>query len=106
MYSQKKEACPVKKSLDLLSGKWKLRIVEEMRRESRRFGELKKRIDGISEKMLIQELKYLTEQGLLHRKAYPEIPPKVEYSLTDRGRETLPIIDQLIHFGKGILDDK
>lgn len=64
-----------------------------------RYGELKKTIPGISEKMLIQQLNFLVKNEFVSKKAYPEIPPKVEYTLTNLGLKTLPIIEQLAKFG-------
>lgn len=64
-----------------------------------RYGELKRAVPGISEKMLIQELNKLVENKLVNKKAYPEIPPKVEYRLTKLGLKTLPIVDRLAEFG-------
>ncbi|SJN16662.1 Transcriptional regulator, HxlR family [Sphingobacterium sp. JB170] len=64
-----------------------------------RYGELKRAVTGISEKMLIQELNMLVENKLVSKKVYPEIPPKVEYRLTELGFKTLPIVDQLAQFG-------
>ena len=64
-----------------------------------RYGELKRAVPGISEKMLIQELNMLVENKLVSKKAYPEIPPKVEYTLTELGLKTLPIVDKLATFG-------
>lgn len=92
--------CPVKKSLEMLGGKWKLRIIDTCAPNYRRFGELKRAIPDISEKMLIQELKKLVAFGILQKKSYPEIPPRVEYSLTDKGREVLPIIALLKTFSR------
>lgn len=98
-----KSSCPVNVALKILGGKWKLLIIFQMRDEKKRFGELKRLIPDISEKMLIQELKALTSSGIVHRKAYKEIPPKVEYSLTEQGREVLPIIEQIKTFGERLL---
>ncbi len=95
--------CSVGEALKLIGGKWRLKIVYEIGSEKRRFGELKRLIPSISEKMLIQELKVLTEAGILHRKAYKEIPPRVEYSLTEFGFEALPIIEQIKRFGKNLI---
>ena len=92
--------CPVNKALEVISGKWRLRIIYEIGNEKRRFGELKRLIPEISEKMLIQELKNLKNHNVLHRKAYPEIPPKVEYSLSAHGKSILPIIKEIEKFGK------
>ena len=86
--------CPVSNALKIIGGKWRLQIINEVGTEKRRFGEMKRLIPDISEKMLIQELKNLVSFGILKRKAYKEIPPRVEYSLTKFGMEVLPIIEQ------------
>lgn len=91
--------CPVRKSLALLGGKWTLLILFQINERVIRYGELKKCIPGISEKMLIQELNFLVEHKFVIKKSYPEIPPKVEYRLTDLGLKTLPVIDNLATFG-------
>ena len=96
--------CPVNQALSVIGGKWRLQIIFQIGIEKRRFGELKRLIPPISEKMLIQELKNLTLAGILKRKAYREIPPKVEYSLTEEGLKILPIIDQIKEFGIGLLE--
>lgn len=93
------EKCPVRASLTLLSGKWTLLILFQINENVMRYGELKRAIPGISEKMLIQELNMLVESKLVSKKAYPEIPPKVEYTLTELGLKTLPIVDKLATFG-------
>ncbi|HBU79382.1 MAG TPA: transcriptional regulator [Muricauda sp.] len=107
-YSQKKidisdEKCPVKASLSILGGKWPLIILYQINNRIIRYGELKRSIPGISEKMLIQTLNQLVEHKLVHKKAYPEIPPRVEYSLTNIGYNSLPIIDKLEEFGRAHL---
>jgi len=91
--------CPVTEAIKIIGGKWRLQIIHEIGNETRRFGELKRLIPTISEKMLIQELKRLVELKLVHRKAYKEIPPKVEYSITELGKEIFPIIEQIKIFG-------
>ncbi len=96
---QSDENCPVRKSLALLSGKWTLLILFQINERVIRYGELKRTIPGISEKMLIQELNFLVEHKFVSKKAYPEIPPRVEYTLTELGLKTLPIIDTFITFG-------
>ncbi|MDF0707430.1 helix-turn-helix domain-containing protein [Muricauda sp. 334s03] len=104
-YSPKKidisdEKCPVKATLSILGGKWTLIILYQINNRVIRYGELKRSIPGISEKMLIQSLNQLIEHGLVDKKAYPEIPPRVEYSLTEIGFKSLPIIDKLEEFGR------
>lgn len=93
------EKCPVRASLSILSGKWTLLILFQINENVVRYGELKRAIPGISEKMLIQELNMLIENKFVSKKSYPEIPPKVEYTLTELGLKTLPIVDQLATFG-------
>lgn len=99
IYSVCDERCPVGASLTLLSGKWTLMILFQINKNVVRYGELKRAVTGISDKMLIQELNMLVENKLVSKKVYPQIPPKVEYRLTELGLKTLPIIDQLAQFG-------
>jgi DNA-binding HxlR family transcriptional regulator len=93
------DRCPVRASLSLLSGKWTLMILFQINENVVRYGELKRTVVGISEKMLIQELNMLVANKLVSKKVYPEIPPKVEYRLTALGLKTLPIVDKLAEFG-------
>lgn len=97
--------CPVGEALKVIGGKWRLQIINEIGLEKRRFGELKRLIPEISEKMLIQELKNLTAFGILKRKAYPEVPPRVEYSLTRHGEKILPILAQIKTFGEELVGE-
>lgn len=96
---QSDENCPVRKSLALLGGKWTLLILFQINERVIRYGELKRCIPGISEKVLIQELNFLVENKFISKKSYPEIPPRVEYRLTELGLKTLPIADTLASFG-------
>jgi DNA-binding HxlR family transcriptional regulator len=91
--------CPVKKALEVVGGKWKLQIINQVGNDVRRYGELKRLLPDISEKMLIQELKSLVAYGILEKKSYHEIPPRVEYILTERGRKVLPLIEAIKAFG-------
>lgn len=102
--NQSDENCPVRKSLALLGGKWTLLILFQINERVIRYGELKRCIPGISEKMLIQGLNFLVENKLVSKKSYPEIPPRVEYRLTKLGLKTLPVIDNLASFGLKNLD--
>lgn len=102
----KNETCPVSTALAIIGGKWSLLIIFNIANEKRRFGELKRLIPNISEKMLIQELKKLTEAGILYRNAFKEIPPRVEYSLTKNGLKVLPIIEQIKSFGAELISSK
>ena len=93
------DSCSLKASLKILGGKWTLMVIFKINDNVIRYGELKRAVPSISEKMLIQELKMLVENKLVSKKAFPEIPPKVEYKLTDLGRKALPIINKLVEFG-------
>jgi len=83
----------------VLGGKWTLVILYQINQRVMRYGELKRAIPGISGKMLIQELNSLVENQMVSKKSFLEIPPKVEYRLTDLGKKTLPIIENLASFG-------
>ena len=91
--------CPVRKSMQIFAGKWTLLIIYQTNSRIIRYGELKRAIPGISEKMLINELKFLCNKGLIAKKQYSEVPPRVEYSLTPLGEKVLPIIDEIARFG-------
>ncbi|MDQ1803051.1 helix-turn-helix domain-containing protein [Chryseobacterium sp. CKR4-1] len=96
---RKKINCPVRKAMDMIGSKWKMKIIEALSKDNLRYGEIKRKTEGISEKMLIQELKTLVEYEIISRKDFKQIPPHVEYSLTNKGREVLPIIEDIIAFG-------
>lgn len=96
--------CPVGEALKVIKGKWSLQITYEIGLGKKRFGELKRGIPDISEKMLIQELKRMASVDIIHRKAYPEIPPRVEYSLTEKGKKILPIVKEIESFGLELLN--
>ncbi|MGN0421495.1 MAG: winged helix-turn-helix transcriptional regulator [Lachnospiraceae bacterium] len=96
--------CPVKKLLNILSGKWHTRIIFELTKvESIRFGELKKRIGNITNTMLANTLKELEQEGIVQRKQFNEIPPHVEYSLTDSGKELYPVFYEMAIWGSRYL---
>ena len=100
-------ACPVETTLTLISDKWKVLILRDLMTGTKRFGELKKSIGHISQKVLTDSLRQMIDDGLVYRHDYQEIPPKVEYGLTELGKEMLPIIDALADFGnyyKSIID--
>jgi len=91
--------CPVQHALKFIGGKWRIGILWSMKTSSRRFGELKRDVAGITEKMLIQELRHLESMGVVNRIAYFEIPPRVEYALTQRGETLIPIIESIVEWG-------
>jgi len=94
------EKCPVETALDVLAGKWKILILWYLRRETKRFNELQKLLPRTTQKMLIQKLRELENDGIVHREVYPVVPPKVEYSLTTYGETLKPIIKQLYLWGE------
>lgn len=98
---QKKElpACPVETTLMLISDKWKVLIIRDLLQGTKRFGELKKSIGNISQKVLTSNLRDMEESGLLTRKVYAEVPPRVEYTLTETGYSLRAILDAMIEWG-------
>jgi DNA-binding HxlR family transcriptional regulator len=91
--------CPLEVSVDLISGKWKCLIMWHLRNGKLRFSQLKRRLPGITEKMLTQQLRGLERDNLLFRKVYSVIPPKVEYSLTVDGKLFIPVLKTLYDLG-------
>ena len=89
---------------DVFGGKWKLFIVTQLRDGATRPSALKQKLPGISRRMLTKELKELVADGIVHRKLFPEVPPRVEYSLTAYGETVLPILDSLCAWGQGHVD--
>jgi DNA-binding HxlR family transcriptional regulator len=92
--------CPVEATLDVIGGKWKALILFWLRDRVCRFGELRRKIPDISERMLTQQLRELEAHGIVNRKVYPVVPPKVEYALTAYGRTLRPITDLMCSWGK------
>lgn len=91
--------CPVTAMLELIGGKWKPIILYCLRSETRRFGEIAARIPDISRKVLTEQLKELEEDGLVSRQQYKEIPPRVEYSLTELGKSLSPVLHEMEKWG-------
>jgi DNA-binding HxlR family transcriptional regulator len=91
--------CPVTGMLQLIGGKWKPVILYCLRSEKRRFGEIAARIPDLSRKVLTQQLKELEEDGLVTRKQYNEIPPRVEYELTELGKSLAPVLNEMEKWG-------
>ena len=94
-------ACPVETTLTLIGDKWKVLILRDLMPGTKRFGELKKSIGSVSQKVLTAQLRAMEESGLVHRKVYAEVPPRVEYSLTELGRSLKPILDSMWAWGEG-----
>jgi len=92
--------CPFEYALNIISGKWKGLVIFYLgRNEVMRYSQLKNEIGTITQKMLTQSLRFLESEGIVHRKIYPVVPPKVEYRLTDKGKSILPILDLLQDWG-------
>ena len=93
-------ACPVETTLTLIGDKWKVLILRDLLPGTKRFGELKKSIGHVSQKVLTAQLRDMEESGLLTRKVYAEVPPRVEYTLTDLGYSLKPVLDSLWNWGE------
>jgi DNA-binding HxlR family transcriptional regulator len=93
------EVCPVTDTQNVIAGKWKIIILWHLQ-ETRRFGELQRLVPGVSKGILTTQLRELEKDDMVHRKVYKEVPPKVEYSLTDAGRSFLPILESMGEWGK------
>ena len=95
--SAKKElpACPVETTLTLIGDKWKVLILRDLMPGTKRFGELKRSVGNVSQKVLTAQLRAMEENELVHREVYAEVPPRVEYSLTELGKSLKPILDSM-----------
>ncbi len=99
--------CPLTYALDLIGGKWRLPIIWALsQNETLRYNELKRRIDGITNMMLSQSLKEMVAYGIVNRKQFMEIPPRVEYSLTESGKDLIPSLESLAKWGKRMKNKK
>ncbi len=96
--------CPIETTLRLLSNKWKILIIRDLLNGTKRFGELKKSLGTITQKVLTANLRDMAESGLILRKVYPQMPPKVEYTLTDIGYSLAEILDSMASWGGGFKD--
>jgi len=91
--------CPVERTLDVIGGRWKVLILRELFQGVKRFNELQRAVNGITQKMLTQQLREMESDGIVHREIYLQVPPKVEYSLTPLGESLKPIIDTMHEWG-------
>ena len=94
-------ACPEETTLMLIGDKWKVLILRDLMPGTKRFGELKKSVGNVSQKVLTAQLRDMEENGLVNRKVYAEVPPRVEYSLTELGKSLKPILDAMWNWGEG-----
>ena len=93
-------ACPVETTLSLIGDKWKVLILRDLLTGTKRFGELKKSVGNVSQKVLTAQLRAMEESGLLTRTVYAEVPPRVEYTLTKLGQSLSPILDAMLNWGE------
>ncbi|MCB0261826.1 MAG: helix-turn-helix transcriptional regulator [Calditrichaeota bacterium] len=97
---------PVELALDVIGGKWKMPIIWRLKDKPWRYGELKRNLGKITHKMLTEQLRELERDELVFRKVFEVVPPKVEYSLTEKGFTTIPVIEHLREWGRAYRDDK
>ncbi|OQY20340.1 MAG: transcriptional regulator [Desulfobacteraceae bacterium 4572_35.1] len=92
--------CPVELTLEIIGGKWKALILWHLSYKTLRFSQLKRRLPRVTQKMLTQQLRELERDGVVYREVYPQVPPKVEYSLTGLGSSVVPLLQQMCEWGK------
>ena len=92
--------CPVCRTADIVCGKWTLLVIRDLAERKARFCELERSLQGISPRTLSLRLRALEEEGIVARKTFPEVPPRVEYALTEKGRALVPIIESMRAYGK------
>jgi len=100
------DGCPIEVSIEVVGGMWKTLIIRELIKNTRRYSEIHRALEPITHKMLAQQLRDLENDGVVLRKVYPQVPPKVEYSLTPLGRELVPMMDALKTWGKRVLEHR
>ena len=100
MHETEPYKCTVAVTLEIIGGKWKSLILWHLRLKTLRFSQLQRRLGKITQKMQTQQLRELERDGLIHREVYAEVPPRVEYSLTDLGLSVVPILEQMCAWGK------
>nr|WP_200802315.1 helix-turn-helix domain-containing protein [Desulfopila aestuarii] len=105
VYRGKEYKCGIDVTLAVVGGKWKASILWHLAQETMRFSELQRQFSDTTRKMLTQQLRELEADGLVHREVYPQVPPKVEYSLTDKGKSIYPILDMMCDWARDHLRD-
>ena len=98
-------ACPVETTLTLISSKWKVLILRDLLAGTKRFGELRRSVGNVSQKVLTAQLREMEDSGLVTRTVYPEVPPRVEYALTELGQSLRPILDAMWNCGEAYQAD-
>ena len=102
----KYEKCPMVLVQDIVSGKWKILILWYLSYSKLRFSDIQRKLPNVSQKVLSRQLKSMEEDNVIHRKVYPVVPPKVEYSLTDVGKRLIPILEMMHTFGAEYLEEE
>lgn len=102
----KSQPCPVETTLSLLGSKWNVLILRDLFDQTLRFGELKRSVGEVSQKVLTSKLREMEEKGLVDRKVYAEVPPRVEYSLTELGQSLRPIVESMYAWGRWYQDQE
>ncbi len=105
-FKEKTYACPMEMTIDLIGGKWKALLLWNLSLGTHRFSELKRQFPGATQKMLTQQLRDLENNGLVSRKVYAEVPPKVEYKLTDFGMTLMPVLTAMNQWGRDYLSGR
>ena len=100
-----KDSCPVCRTAEVVCGKWTLLLIRDLAEGRSRFCELERSLQGISPRTLSLRLRALEEEGIVERQTYPEVPPRVEYALTEKGRALVPLIDSMRAYGNQWLVD-
>lgn len=106
MSSLNNSDCPVCRTADIVCGKWTLLVIRDLAEGRSRFCELERSLEGISPRTLSLRLRALEEEGIVVRRTFPEVPPRVEYVLTEKGKALVPLIEDMRHYGKRWLSDK
>jgi DNA-binding HxlR family transcriptional regulator len=97
------QTCPVCRTANVVCGKWTLLVIRDLAEDSQRFCELERSLEGISPRTLSLRLRALEEEGIVERRTYPEVPPRVEYALTEKGRALVPLIESMRSYGRNWL---
>ncbi|MBI2355076.1 MAG: winged helix-turn-helix transcriptional regulator [Deltaproteobacteria bacterium] len=103
LFQGKEYGCSVDVTLAIIGGKWKPAILWHLKKKTMRFSELQRKFPDTTRKMLTQQLRELEDHGMVHREVYTQVPPKVEYSFTEKGRSIIPVLDLMYDWGKDFL---
>jgi len=106
LYKNKLYYNPVEFAMDRIGGTWKMPILWRLQDKTLRYSELKRAIPHITDKMLTTQLRELEEEGFVHREVYPVVPPKVEYSMTEKGKTCIPVIETIRNYGLFLIEEE